>query len=408
MIDPDGIRQRYAALSAILDERGRRRLVAAEAKAAGYGGMAAVWRATGVAPSTIGRGLRELAEAPALTAGRVRRAGGGRKPAVAADPDLMRDLKALVEPTARGDPEGPLRWTCKSLRRLADALQAQGHRISRTLVGELRHGLGFSLQANAKTHEGLSHPDRDAQFAFIEAKVKTALAAGEPVIAVDAKKKELGGDFKNGGRAWHPKGSPEAVRVHDFLIKELGRAVPYGVDDLAAKAGWVRVGIDHDTAAFAVQTIRTWWHEVGKPRYPGARRLTITADGGGSNGSRVRLWKWELQGLADELGIEISVHHFPPGTSKWNKIEHRLFSFISMNWRAKPLVSYQVIVDLIGSTRTKTGLSVRCELDTNSYPKGIAVSDDEMAAINIRRDEFHGEWNYTIRPRSQSGEAPNS
>src|SRR4051794_12886902 len=381
MIDADGIRQRYAALSSILDERGRRLLVAAEAKAAGYGGIAAVWRATGVATSTIGRGLRELAEAPALAAGRVRRAGGGRKPAVVADPDLIRDLKALVEPSARGDPEGPLRWTCKSLRRLADELQAQGHRISRTLVGELLHGLGFSLQANAKTREGLSHPDRDAQFVFIDAKVKTALAAGEPVIAVDAKKKELVGDFKNGGRAWgpkgspeaggghdflikglggagpyggfdlaahggrawRPKGSPEAVRVHDFLIKELGRAVPYGVYDLAANAGWVGVGQDHDTAAFAGQTIRRWWQEIGRPRYPGAKSLTITADGGGSNGVRVRLWKRELQRLADESGLAITVHHLPPGTSKGNAIEHRLFAFISQNWRAMPLVSDRVI-----------------------------------------------------------------
>src|ERR1043165_5836672 len=280
MIDPDGIRQRYAALSSILDERGRRLLVAAEAKAAGYGGIAAVWRATGVATSTIGRGLRELAEAPALAAGRVRLAGGGRKPAVEADPDLMRDLKALVEPTARGDPGGPLRWTCKSLRRLADELQAQGHRISRTLVGELLHGLGFSLQANAKTREGVSHPDRDAPFAFIDAKVKTALAAGEPVISVDAKKKELVGDFKNGGRAWRRKGSPEAVRVHDFLIKELGRAVPYGVYDLATNAGWVGVGQDHDTAAFAVQTIRRWWQEIGPSRYRAGTRLTLTGAGG--------------------------------------------------------------------------------------------------------------------------------
>src|SRR3954470_6572785 len=398
MIDAVGIRQRYAALSSILDERGRGLLVAAEAKAAGYGGIAAVWRATGVATSPMGRGLRELAEAPALTAGRVRRAGGGRKPAVAADPDLMRDLKALVEAAARGDPEGPLRWTCKSLRRLADALQARGHRISRTLVGELLHGLGFSLQANAKTHEGLSHPDREAQFAFIDAKVKAALAAGEPVISVDAKKKELVGNFKNGGRAWRPKGSPEAVRVHDFLIKELGRAVPYGVYDLAAKAGWVGVGQDHDTAAFAGQTIRRWWQEIGRPRYPGAKSLTITADGGGSNGVRVRLWKRELQRLADASGLAITVHHLPPGPSKGNKIEHRLFSFITMNWKATPLVSYRVIVDLIGATQTKTGLTVRCELDSTEYPKGIVVSDQEMDILHISRDAFHGEWNYTIHP----------
>src|SRR5215207_10248218 len=408
MIDPDGIRQRYAALSSILDERGRRLLVAAEAKAAGYGGIAAVWRATGVAPSTIGRGLRDLAEAPALAAGRVRRAGGGRKPAVAADPDLMRDLKALVEPTARGDPEGPLRWTCKSLRRLAGELQAQGDQISRTLVGELLHGLGFSLQANAKTREGVSHPDRDAQFAFIEAKVKTALAAGEPVISVDAKKKELVGGFKNGGREWRPKGRPEEVRVHDFLIKELGRAVPYGVYDLAADVGWVSVGVDHDTAAFAVQMIRRWWQEVGCVRYPEAKRLIITADGGGSNGFRLRLWKRELQRLANELGIDIVVSHFPPGTSKWNKIEHRLFSFISQNWRARPLVSYRVIVNLIAATTTSSGLSVHCELDSRRYPKGIVVNDKEMAAISIKPAKFHGDWNYTISPNNRSDRAVDS
>src|SRR3954470_2644896 len=399
MIDAVGIRQRYAALSSILDERGRGLLVAAEAKAAGYGGIAAVWRATGVATSPMGRGLRELAEAPALTAGRGRRAGGGRKPGVEAGPDLMRDLKALVEPSARGDPEGPLRWTCKSLRRLANELQAQGHQISRTLVGELLHGLGFSLQANAKTREGLSHPDRDAQFAFIDAQVKTALAAGEPVIAGDAKKKELVGDFKNGGRAGRPTGSPEAVAGHDFPSKELGGAVPYGAYDLAANAGWVGVGQDHDTAVFAGQTIRRWWQEIGRPRYPGAKSLTITADGGGSNGVRVRVWKRELQRLADESGLAITVHHLPPGTSKGNAIEHRLFAFISQNWRATPLVSYRVIVDLVGATTTRAGLSVRCELDPNRYPKGVTVSDAEMAGLNIARDEFHGEWNYTLSPR---------
>ena len=408
MVDPTPIRDRYAALLPQLDERGRRRFAASEARAAGHGGIAATARATGIARSTIGRGLKDLADGSDLPAGRVRRPGGGRKPLTEVDAKLLDDLLGLVSPSERGDSMSPLRWTCKSLRRLAAELRDLGHQISHTVVGELLKHEGFSLQANRKTREGEGHPDRDAQCAHIQARVTQAMAEKQPVISVDTKKKELVGDFKNAGREWRPSGNPEDVRVHDFLIKELGRAVPYGVYDLAATAGWVRVGIDHDTAAFAVQTIRTWWHEVGKPRYPGARRLTITADGGGSNGSRVRLWKWELQGLADELGIEISVHHFPPGTSKWNKIEHRLFSFISMNWRAKPLVSDQVIVDLIGSTRTKTGLSVRCELDTNSYPKGIAVSDDEMAAINIRRDEFHGEWNYTIRPHSQSGEAPNS
>ena len=370
---------------------------AGEARAAGYGGIAAVSRATGIAASTIGRGLTELACGPGLSADRVRRHGGGRKPLVATNATLLDDLLALVAPSERGDPMSPLRWTCKGLRRLAAELGARGHKISHTVVGELLKQQKFSLQANRKTREGDSHPDRDAQFAHISASVTRALAEQQPVISVDTKKKELVGDFKNAGREWRPQGEPEAVRVHDFLIKELGRAVPYGIYDLAANAGWVSVGIDHDTAAFAVQTIRTWWHSVGAKRYPNARCLTITADGGGSNGSRVRLWKRELQRLADELGIEISVHHFPPGTSKWNKIEHRLFSFISLNWRAKPLVSYRVIVDLISATTTDTGLTVRCELDTNAYPKGIVVPDCEMDAINLLRDEFHGEWNYKLR-----------
>src|SRR4249920_858724 len=300
----------------------------------------------------------------------------------------------------RGDPMSALRWTCKSLRRLAAELTAQGHPVSRTVVGELLARQNFSLQANSKTREGGDHPDRDAQFLHINQSVTEALAARQPVISVDTKKKELVGDFKNAGRAWRPKGAPEAVRVHDFLIKELGRAVPYGIYDLAANTGWVNVGVDNDTAAFAVQTIRRWWQEVGRVRYPLARRLLITADGGGSNGSRVRLWKRELQKLADELGIAIEVHHLPPGTSKWNKREHRLFSFISQNWRAKPLVSYRVIVDLIAATTTKTGLTVRCELDPGQYPNGIVVSDAEMAAINIKRAEFHGEWNYTISPKA--------
>jgi hypothetical protein len=329
-------------------------------------------------------------------------AKGGRKLLVAKDATLLDDLLALVCPSERGDPMSPLRWTCKGLRRLAAELGACGHKISHTVVGELLKQQKFSLQANRKTREGDSHPDRDAQFAHISTSVARALAEQQPVISVDTKKKELVGDFKNAGREWRPQSEPEEVRVHDFLIKELGRAVPYGIYDLAANAGWVSVGMDHDTSAFAVQTIRTWWRTVGATRYPNARRLTITADGGGSNGSRVRLWKRELQRLADELGIEISVHHFPPGTSKWNKIEHRLFSFISMNWRAKPLVSYRVIVDLISATTTETGLTVHCELDTNAYPKGVAVPDREMATINLRRNEFHGEWNYEIRPRNDS------
>jgi hypothetical protein len=405
MIDTSAIRDRFIALAPHLDERGRRSFAAAEARAVGYGGIAAVARATGIAPSTIGRGLEELAGPSDVPADRNRRVGGGRKSLTATNPTLLDDLLDLVMPSERGDPMSPLRWTCKSLRRLAGELCKMGHDISHTVVGELLKGQKFSLQANSKTREGNSHPDRDAQFAHINASVSRALADQQPVISVDTKKKELVGDFKNAGQEWRPQGDPEAVRVHDFLIKELGRAVPYGVYDLAANAGWVSVGIDHDTAEFAVQTIRNWWRNVGSKRYPGAHHLTITADGGGSNGSRVRLWKRELQKLANELGIDINVHHLPPGTSKWNKIEHRLFSFITMNWRAKPLVSYRVIVDLISSTITDTGLTVTCELDTNTYLKGIVVPDQEMAQINILHAEFHGEWNYTIRPQNNKDRA---
>jgi len=398
VIDVEPIRERFLTVAPFLDERGRRLVAAAEAFAAGYGGIAAVAMATGMAPSTIGRGLKELAQDEPSE--RVRRPGAGRKPAICKDPTLLADLEALVEPTTRGDPESPLRWTCKSVRRLAQALQAQGHEVSRTLVGELLNAAGYSLQANRKTKEGDSHPDRDAQFARINTQVAAALAEKQPVISVDTKKKELVGDFRNNGREYRPQGNPEEVRVHDFLIKELGRAVPYGVYDIAANSGWVSVGVDHDTAAFAVNSIRQWWQAVGRARYPDATRLLITADGGGSNGSRVRLWKRELQKLANELGLDIVVSHLPPGTSKWNKIEHRLFSFISQNWRAQPLVSYRVIVDLISATTTKTGLTVRCELDTGQYPNGIVVSDAEMAAINIKRAEFRGEWNYTISPKA--------
>jgi hypothetical protein len=321
---------------------------------------------------------------------------------------LLPALLSLVEPTERGDPMSPLRWTCKSLRRLAAELKAQGHTVSRTVVGELLAQQTFSLQANSKTREGGEHPDRDAQFGHINQRVTEALASHQPVISVDTKKKELVGDFKNAGREWRPKGTPEEVRVHDFVIKELGRAVPYGVYDLAANAGWISVGIDNDTATFAVETIRRWWYGIGRIRYPHAKYLLITADGGGSNGSRVRLWKRELHRLATEIGIEIKVHHLPPGTSKWNKIEHRLFSYISQNWRATPLVSYRVIVELIGATTTQTGLTVHCELDDAAYPKGIPVTDDEMDAINIVRDDFHGEWNYIIRPDNRSDRAVDS
>ena len=402
MLDEDSLRRRKAAILPHLDERQRRLFAAAEAKAAGYGGIAAVSRVTRIAASTIGRGLKDL-EAPAPPSpGAVRRPGGGRKSLSATNPRLLEDLNGLVEPSARGDPMSPLRWTCKSLRRLSAELKKLGHQISHTVVGELLKKQKFSLQANRKTLEGADNPDRDAQFHFINDAVQAALAENQPAISVDTKKKELVGDFKNAGREWRPQGEPEDVRVHDFLIKDLGRAVPYGIYDLAANTGWVNVGIDNDTAAFAVQTIRRWWQDVGGVRYPLAKRLLITADGGGSNGSRVRLWKRELQRLADELGISIEVRHLPPGTSKWNKIEHRLFSFITQNWRAKPLVSYRVIVDLIAATTTETGLKVYCELDASSYPKGILVSDDEMASLNIQRADFHGEWNYTIAPSNQT------
>ena len=399
MIDSIGIQERFALLSLELDERGRRLAAAAEAAAAGYGGIAAVARATGVAASTIGRGLSDLNAEVVLSGGGVRRAGGGRKSLASQNEGLLPALLGLVDPGARGDPMSGLRWTSKSLRGLAGELAALGYDVSHTVVGEMLKAEKFSLQGNAKTKEGTDHPDRDAQFLHISKTVGAALAAGTPVISVDTKKKELVGDFKNNGREWRPKGQPEEVRVHDFLIKELGRAVPYGVYDLAANAGWVSVGTSCDTAAFAVNTIRRWWQEIGAKRYPEAHHLVITADGGGSNASRSRLWKHELQKLADEIGIAISVHHLPPGTSKWNKIEHRLFSFISLNWRAKPLVSYRVIVDLISATTTETGLTVRCELNPAIYPKGISVSDAEMATVNIVPAEFRGEWNYTIKPR---------
>jgi transposase len=394
----EAIRRRFTLLAGVLDERTRRLVAAAEALSLGWGGATAVARATGVSRRAIRAGIRELQAPPSVSAGRVRRPGGGRKKTVRQDPTLLADLERLVEPVTRGDPESPLRWTCKSVRKLAAELGPMGHRVSHRLVAEALHDLGYSLQANRKTLEGTSHPDRDAQFAHINRRVGAFLGSGDPVISVDAKKKELVGDFKNGGRELRPKGEPEPVRVYDFVIRELGRATPYGVYDLAANSGWVNVGVDHDTAAFAVESIRRWWQGMGRAAYPRAGRLLITADGGGSNGSRVRLWKAELQRLADETGLAITVCHLPPGTSKWNKIEHRLFSFISQNWRGKPLVSHEVIINLIAATTTRTGLSVQCQLDTNTYPLGVKVSDDTMAAINLQRDEFHGEWNYTIQP----------
>jgi len=369
---------------------------------AGRGGISAVSRATGVARSTIGRALQELRSGEEPDAERVRRPGGGRKPLMDMDARLLDDLRSLVEPTTRGDPQSPLLWTSKSVRNLADGLRRMGHTIGRTLVGKLLHQLDYSLQGNRKTREGSDHVDRDAQFHYINDRVKEALASGNPAISVDTKKKELVGDFRNAGREWRPKGSPEEVRVHDFVIPELGRAVPYGVYDIAGNTGWVSVGIDHDTAAFATNAIRSWWQLMGRARYPKAKSLLITADGGGSNGSRVRLWKLELQKLADELDVPITVCHLPPGTSKWNKIEHRLFSFITSNWRGKPLVSHQVIVQLIAATTTRTGLKVRCQLDPMTYPAGVKVSDDELAAVNIVRHEFHGEWNYTISPKARA------
>jgi len=375
-------------------------LVAAESKAWGAGGISAISKGTGVSRQVIRQGLRELEQAPTHPAGRIRRPGGGRKSAAQKDPTLIADLERLVEPNTRGDPESCWRWTSKSVRKLAEGLVGMGHEVSYPVVADLLHEMGYSLQANRKTKEGGSHPDRNAQFENINVRVKQYMDLRQPVISVDTKKKELVGDFKNSGQDWRPQGKPEKVRVHDFVIPELGRAAPYGIYDLAQNTGWVSVGIDHDTASFAVATIRRWWHAMGQEKYPHAKRLLITADGGGSNGSRLRLWKLELQTLADETGLAIAVSHFPPGTSKWNKIEHRLFSFISKNWRGQPLTSLQVIVSLIAGTTTRKGLKVHAEIDDRSYPAGIRVPDEEMDLINIRREQFHGEWNYEILPRT--------
>ncbi len=397
------IRQQFLELRPTLDERGRRLWASSTAKALGYGGITLVTRATGVSRRAIHAGLHELSAAATLPAGRVRRPGAGRKPLTDTQPGLRAALEALVEPTARGDPDSPLRWTCKGVRRLTAELRRRGFRVGRQKVSELLRVLGYSLQANRKTREGSQHPDRDAQLEYIAARVRRFQRRGRPVISVDAKKKELVGDFKNGGREWQRKGKPAEVRVHDFMDKKLGKAIPYGVYDLTANAGWVSVGIDHDTAAFAAETIRRWWRNMGQPRYPHAKALLITADGGGSNGCRNRLWKVALQGLADELGLVISVCHLPPGTSKWNKIEHRLFSQIAVNWRGRPLTSLEVIVQLIGDTQTETGLHVRAELDSNRYPTGTKVTDEALAVVKLRRAKFHTEWNYTVRPSGQRG-----
>ena len=393
------IEQRYEALSPVLHERGRRLFAATEARAYGYGGVSVVSRITGMARSTIERGMREIEAKGPLAADRSRRPGGGRKAKRSQDASLLPDLQRLVEPATRGDPMRTLRWTSKSLRHLAQALQERGHSVCPHVIADCLRELGYSLQANSKTREGGHHMDRDAQFHYINDQATAFLAAGEPVISVDTKKKELVGNFKNSGREYRPKATPEGVNVHDFIDPALGRAVPYGVYDIADNKGWVSVGTDHDTASFAVHAIARWWHTLGQTRYPQASRLMITADGGGSNGHRVRLWKVELQTLANALAIPITVCHLPPGTSKWNKIEHRLFSFITLNWRGKPLRSFRTIVQLIAATTTPTGLIVRAELDKNKYPKGVKTTDVQLAAINLTRHDFHGDWNYTITPR---------
>lgn len=398
------IQRKFQALLPEMDERRRRQWAAAEARELGWGGVSLVSRATGLSRPTITAGLQELDQPiprRAARAVRVRQPGGGRRPLTETDPGLLVALESLLEPVTRGDPESPLRWTCKSSRRLAEELARQDHRVGPRTVAKLLHEAGYSLQANRKTREGLAHPDRNAQFEYINASVARSLLRGQPAISVDTKKKELVGDFKNGGREWRPGGEPEEVRVHDFLDKTLGKAIPYGVYDMFNNQGWVSVGIDHDTAQFATNTIGRWWREMGQARFPRAKELLITADGGGSNGHRTRLWKASLQALADELGLTLNISHFPPGTSKWNKIEHRLFSFISQNWRGKPLVSHQAIVNLIASTTTGTGLIVKAALDTNHYNTEIKVSDEELAGLRLQRHEFHGDWNYTIGPRSK-------
>lgn len=397
------IRERFQSLEWALDERLRRLYAASEAKALGHGGIMLVQKATGVARNSIKLGLKELlrCQQEGVTEDnvlRLRRIGGGRKASVKDDPNLLAALESLVEPVTRGDPESTLRWTCKSLRQLEAELQSEGYVVSHTSIGGLLRKMGYSLQSNRKTLEGGDHPDRNAQFEFINTRAEDAIRNEQPVISVDTKKKELVGQYKNGGKEIRPKGEPEQVKVYDFVDKELGRVNPYGVYDITNNLGWVSVGTDHDTASFAVSTIRRWWFGMGKALYPDARELLITADGGGSNGSRVRLWKVELQKLADELGIPIRVSHFPPGTSKWNKIEHRLFSYISMNWRGKPLVSHETVVNLIAATTTRKGLKVKAELDDGLYPKGIKISDEELEAVRIFREDFHGEWNYSILP----------
>ena len=396
----DQIHVRFGAMWEHLDEKGRRLWAASEALAFGRSGIKALHQITGISRSVIMTGIRELTGERPVSDDQIRRPGAGRKTLVSHDAALVSDLKSLVETSTMGDPESPLLWTTQSLRTLAAHLGAKGHKIGHVTVGKLLAERGYSLQGNRKTLEGSSHPDRDAQFQFISARSKTNLDAGQPVISVDTKKKELVGLYKNAGRAYLPKGEPTRVKGHDFVDKDLGKAAPYGVYDIQHNEAWVNIGTDHDTSAFAVESIRKWWLLMGKERYPGAARLMITADSGGSNGARVRLWKVELQKFADETGLEIQVSHFPPGTSKWNKIEHRLFSAISLNWRGRPLISHEVIVSLIESTTSRTGLKVRASLDRKRYLKGIKVSKAEMNALNHRPDPFHGEWNYTLLPRT--------
>ena len=397
------IASKYNALAPLMNERMRRQWAATEAQAYGRGGLQAVSTAIRMSPNTIRKGMRELAYREKNPyeeiSSRVRQPGGGRKRCSESDPELTKKLENLVEPMTRGDPMSPLLWTCLSTSNLAEALTQQGHPVSPRTVGRLLNAEGYSLQSNRKTKEGKSHPDRNAQFEYINAMVKRFQRNGQPVISVDTKKKELIGEFRNAGREWRPKGEPESVLVHDFIDKDLGKVIPYGVFDLSENKGWVSVGIDHDTAHFAAEAIRRWWKKMGVKRYRTAKELLITADGGGSNGSRCRLWKLALQELANQLGIPIHVCHFPPGTSKWNKIEHRMFCHITQNWRGRPFISHEVIIQLIANTTTAAGLKIRAELDAGSYPTGIKVSDEELATLKIKRAKFHGDWNYALLPK---------
>jgi hypothetical protein len=401
------IRQKYEALAPLLHEKAQRRWAACEALALGRGGISLVSAATGLSRPTIRRGLAELntarddAQEIEGDRTRIRRPGAGRPRLTDSDRSLLEDLKRLVDPTTRGDPMSPLLWTCKSTRHLAQALGSLGHDVSHQSVARLLTDLGYNLQANRKTEEGKGHPDRDAQFEHINRKVRSFQRRGQPVVSVDTKKKELVGNYKNPGREWEPEGQPRRVKSKDFPDKALGKVAPYGVYDLTANEGWVNVGITHDTAEFAIESIRRWWSRMGSQIYPGAKELLVTADSGGSNGSRIRLWKVCLQELADELGLKVHVCHFPPGTSKWNKIEHRMFCHITENWRGRPLVSHAVVVNLIGSTRTRTGLRIQAELDTNTYEKGIKVTNEELAGVRLKRDKFHGEWNYIVLPHKK-------